>query len=333
MQRIGIPRGLLYYKYYPMWITFFEELGYQVVVSRPTNKKILDTGIRNSLDEVCLPFKAFTGHVIELVDKVEYLFIPRIRSVEEKKSFTCPRFVAAPDVMLNTLGNHRVPTIISPYISLYTQPMVESYLEVGLELRIKKNRIEEALNLSLLAQEDFCRFKERAISAKNLLDKFQKMDMDFETEKKDEDNSNTVPKIGLIGHPYIIYDSLISMNLISKLISMDFDVITAEMIKEDTAISNYRDIINWMHWTYEKEILGAAATLLKDPNVFGLIYIASFGCGPAALIGDAIIRAAKEHRDKITLHLIIDEHTGEAGIITRLEAFADMIRRRKVKIS
>jgi predicted nucleotide-binding protein (sugar kinase/HSP70/actin superfamily) len=53
--RIGIPRGLLYYQYFPMWKTFFETLGAEAVVSPATTQEMLDQGCSRAVGDICLP--------------------------------------------------------------------------------------------------------------------------------------------------------------------------------------------------------------------------------------------------------------------------------------
>ena len=67
---------------------------------------------------------------------------------------------------------------------------------------------------------------------------------------------------------------------------------------------------------------------LKDNKIDGSITLNAFGCGPDSLMIERITRKAKE-ANKPILSLTIDEHTGEAGFITRLEAFIDMLFRKK----
>ena len=82
------------------------------------------------------------------------------------------------------------------------------------------------------------------------------------------------------------------------------------------------------YWANENEVTGTAGHYLKDNNIHGLITLNAFGCGPDSLMIERIMRKAKE-AGKPLLSLTIDEHTGEAGFITRLEAFIDMLYRKK----
>ena len=66
----------------------------------------------------------------------------------------------------------------------------------------------------------------------------------------------------------------------------------------------------------------------QDDKIDGVITLTAFGCGPDSLMVEDIKRKAKNF-NKPLLNLTIDEHTGEAGFITRLEAFCDMLYRNK----
>ena len=76
--KIGIPRALLYYKYYTLWEHFFKELGLDILISPETNNEILQNGKKYTVDEACLSLKIYIGHVFYLIDKVDYILVPRI---------------------------------------------------------------------------------------------------------------------------------------------------------------------------------------------------------------------------------------------------------------
>src|SRR4030042_1467696 len=97
MSNIGIPRALLYYQYYPMWQTFFEELVAEVVVSPPTTQAMLSSGSSRVVADTCLPVKVFCGHVLALIGNCDYIFIPAIRSVK-RRVYNCSKFLGLPDM-------------------------------------------------------------------------------------------------------------------------------------------------------------------------------------------------------------------------------------------
>ena len=85
---------------------------------------------------------------------------------------------------------------------------------------------------------------------------------------------------------------------------------------------------NEQYWANEYDMTGSAGHYLKDNKVDGVITLTAFGCGPDSLMVERITRKAKRF-NKPLLNITIDEHTGEAGFITRLEAFVDMLFRKK----
>lgn len=81
--KIGIPKALLYYKYGELWTTFFEELDCDVIISPNTSKQILDMGIKLSVDEACMAMKIYMGHVHYLIDKCDYILVPRLKCLKK----------------------------------------------------------------------------------------------------------------------------------------------------------------------------------------------------------------------------------------------------------
>ena len=97
MINVGIPRALLYYQYFPMWKTFFEELGGEVVISPPTTKAMIASGASRVVADTCLPVKVFLGHVLSLIGRCDYVFIPAVRSLKSK-IYNCSKFLGLPDM-------------------------------------------------------------------------------------------------------------------------------------------------------------------------------------------------------------------------------------------
>jgi len=97
---IGIPKALLYYKYKDLWITFFEELGCEVIISPNTNKTILNEGIKLSMDEACMAMKVYMGHINYLIDKCDYILVPRIKCIKKHEK-VCTNFSALYDLVNN----------------------------------------------------------------------------------------------------------------------------------------------------------------------------------------------------------------------------------------
>ena len=134
--------------------------------------------------------------------------------------------------------------------------------------------------------------------------------------------------IALVGHGYNIYDERVCMKVIDKLEKMDVQVYTSLQLSDEQLDEVIASLGNEKYWANEDEMTGTAGHYLKDSKVDGVITITAFGCGPDSLMVERITRRAKQF-NKPLLNLTIDEQTGEAGFITRLEAFVDMLFRKK----
>ena len=100
-------------------------------------------------------------------------------------------------------------------------------------------------------------------------------------------------------------------------------MLTAEELESATV-----RLVGREHWTYEGEVVGAGEYYLGS-GVDGIIGIMAFGCGPDSLMMDMVRRQAARLRTTAFMSLTLEEHTARTGVVTRLEAFLDMIYRRK----
>ena len=144
----------------------------------------------------------------------------------------------------------------------------------------------------------------------------------------EKDETEYPVSIALVSHAYNIYDERASMKVIDKLNKMGVKVYTAYQLTEEQLEEGVVSLGQEIYWANEAEMTGCAGYYLKDNKIDGLITITAFGCGPDSLMLERVTRKSKQF-NKPLLNLTIDEHTGEAGFITRLEAFVDMLYRKK----
>lgn len=305
--KVGIPRGMLYYDYYFLWERFFKNLGVEVITSPRTNKDILNGGVHTCVDEACLPVKVFHGHVNYLKDKVDYIFIPKFISIYNKE-YCCPKHLGLPDMVKHSIEG--LPKIIDTEINLQKskKSLKKSILYTG---KYFTRNTWEILKAFDDAYNQFIEY----------IDSMSLGVTPMETKSQIEDYK---AQILLLGHSYNIYDEYINMNIANKLKKSKIKIITAEMIKEDTARYHTSKLSKRMFWTHGQRILGSAFSLIEGRIIDGIIYVSAFGCGLDSVLIDLVERKAKEYRTPFTL-LTIDEQTGEAGINTRVEAFLDML--------
>ena len=134
--------------------------------------------------------------------------------------------------------------------------------------------------------------------------------------------------VALIGHGYNIYDKRICMDIFKKLEEMDVRVFNAYQLTSEQLKGGMNALNSSLYWANQYEMTGCAGHYLQDEKIDGIITLTAFGCGPDSLMLEDIKRKSKNF-NKPLLNLTIDEHTGEAGFITRIEAFCDMLFRCK----
>ena len=301
-----------------LWETFFRALDEEVVVSPPTNKGILQLGVRYCLTDICLPVKLACGHAAAIASKVDYLFLPRVLSVE-KNAYTCPKIVAFPDmVRLNLPG---IPRILDPIVDLRKKVVSQErqFRDVAQELG-KLKLLKRACREALGAQKSWFSAEPEAKSESSFL-------------FKDVGSANWRGlKIALLGHPYNLFDSFVNFNLRERLVSLGIDIFTIKHL-EPSSIEREASLLEYPpYWTAAKELLAGARLFFKSESVDGVMYLIAFECGPDALLKVLIDSEARKHPDVAYMSLVLDEHTGEAGVETRLEAFLDAIARRKRRL-
>jgi len=342
--RVGIPAALAYYHYFPWWQAYFTRLGAEVVTSGATTKGILNAGVATAPDEVCLPVKVYYGHALALAGQVDFLFVPRIVRVEPR-AYTCPKFLGLPDLLRGVPG---LPPIVAPTWD-------EQHKGMGAEGCLRRAAREmglqgdhrEAFGWGWEVQETFQRRMregmawEQAAQAANSGSRMaaphpnpppggerdgQSQNPDIRSPGAGRVGQPVV--IAVVGHNYNLYDRFVSHNLLGRLRKVGAEPRTVEMVPPECREREAARLPKPLFWTYEKEILGAAFHLARQ-GVEGLVNVASFECGPDSMIDEFMAQEVRGRLEVPMLTLTLDEHTAEAGLVTRLEAFVDMIRRQR----
>ena len=323
--KIGIPRSLLYYYYYPFWKTMFDELKIETVLSKTTSKYIVNKGIEYSVPEICVPIKVFTGHVVSLINDVDYVFVPRMVSVLKDEYF-CPKFMGLPDMIKYTVPG-ALNKVLSPKITSDSDHISNPkfYTEMRNILGIGSWELQRALRKAEKEWEKFRKLSKDGHVLSDALDIY---------EGKKEADKNILGSgditIGLLGYVYDIYDDFVSMNVVEKLKEMNVNIRTFEMLDDSVMNSSIEFMKKRLFWTFSNKLLGAGYYYYNHPQVDGLIHVTAFGCGPDSMIGK-MLELESNHYNKPFMTIRIDEHTGESHLQTRAEAFIDMIRRKKNK--
>lgn len=294
---VGIPQGLLNFKYYSFFKVFFEEIGAEVITSKNTNMDIFDVGIKYCVDEACIPIKVFHGHTAMLKNKCDMIFIPRIMQLH-KREYICPKFCGLPEMIINSIPD--LPPMITSTIYAYDyKSLLRFAKEAASAITRDNDKIKKALSTAIYNQN---------------------------IQEMGKSQENYRLKIALIGHPYNIYDNFVNMNIVNKLNKLGAGVITEENIENKYIENEVRSLYKKPFWTFAKNSFGCSVYLAKTRKVNGIIYISSFACGIDSIVIELIKNSIG---DFPLLTIKLDEHTGEAGVDTRLEAYIDMLERRE----
>ncbi len=163
----------MFYRYFPFWHTFFETLGWKVMVSDGVRQKEKIIYFEDS----CLPMKLLVTHAIQLKDKVDHLFIPRFVSLH-RTYIMCPKFRGAPDIV--RLAIERKVSIIDETIDLRKGgvSLRQSFLKIGERLGATKQEGKKAF---LEAEKSFSQFRKEWMDRINRLPTEQLFEMDIPT--------------------------------------------------------------------------------------------------------------------------------------------------------
>lgn len=321
MIKVGVPRGLLFYRYFPFWDTFFEELGTEVVVSSPTTEVTIRQGSRLLPSDLCLPVKIYFGHIESLRKEVDFLFIPRYISIE-LDAYMCPKLIGLPDMVLCAIDS--LPPLIDLPIHCRAHGMKaeeEFYLKVGRIFSKDRKKVERAYAMAMERQSRFRLLLQKGFSFEKALDSSRSSEI---PENPKEDGER---KLGMIGRPYYVHDPFLRKHVVEQVEARGYDLLTTEVLEDQEIEEGVEHLRKRIYWSFGKEMVGAAIRFAQNGSVKGMINLASFGCGQDSFNFELIRHYLK---DKIpVLSLVFDEHLSNVGFSTRIEAFLEMIDRRK----
>ncbi|MEK6528667.1 MAG: acyl-CoA dehydratase activase-related protein, partial [Nitrospirota bacterium] len=312
--KIYIPRIFYFHDFLPFWSTLLWETGFEVEISGNTNRQIINRGIESIHVESCFPHKVAHGHIKDLSGRdADAVFVPSFINFntgnEAARGFACPYVQSFPYVA-NVV--FRGDGIFSDKIKLL-KPVINMELgeryflrEIYSTLRpfsVSMNAIKKAFVKAEKAQMEFT----SAIKARG-------------KEVLENINEKTII---IAGRSYNAFDPGVNLEIPRKL--SDLGILSIPM--DYLPLENINIAEKWpnMYWRSGQNLLRAGEIIRDNPNLFA-IYIGNFSCGPDSFIS----RYFKETMaGKPFLQIEIDEHSADAGVITRCEAFLDSIMKRK----
>ncbi|MCD6395267.1 MAG: CoA activase, partial [Planctomycetes bacterium] len=310
---IGIPQCLVSWQLLPLFSRFFKSLGCRVVLSEKSDKKTIRRGVECATAQTCFPVKVAYGHVAELIDKgVDYIFLPSVVSMTPvsqgaKKNQLCPYIQSFPYQVRTAFRERLKKTkILTVPLRLGEgqKPLLSTFKKLSKQLGISGRRIREAIAQAMTHQEAF----QQALTDKGaeVLSKLPSGEKAFV----------------LISRPYNGCDEGVNLQLPRKLAELGMKLLPMDMLDlEDVPLSD-PSLHEEVYWTYGQKILRAGEVIRRDRRLFA-IYLSNFSCGPDSFIQTFFKDLMSQ---KPCLQLELDEHSADAGVITRLEAFLESLK-------
>ena len=322
-KQIGIPRAISYYGNYPFYYGYFNALGIEILLSDKTTSKIVNEGCKYVVSDTCLPVKVFVGHVVNLIEKgCTNIFVPSLQSSSYKIN-NCSKIRGLPEIIRNVI-NEPI-NIIDPEINKTEGISFKDFCyKIANTFDIfDENFIESSIKKGWETYNNFHKMTQAGVPYEKALRRAISGDFSLETIEELQPLS-----VVIMAHGYNLFDERISMNLIKKLSNLGVKSYTSLNVTKEDAMKSILELGEIQYWANELDLTGTAAYYMLNNKVDGIIALSAFGCGPDSLMVEEIQHHAKQ-RNMPMIHLNIDEHTGEAGFMTRIEAFVDMLIRRK----
>ena len=316
---VGIPRVLNMYENYPLWFTFFTELGFRVRLSPRSSRSVYELGLETIPSEsVCYPGKISHGHIQALLNwGIKFIFYPCAPYEQQEDSgagnhYNCPIVTSYPEVLRNNVDALRQDsdiTFMNPFLPIYDKPRlaVRLYEELGPKFNISQEEITKAVDKAWAEQEKFRQ----------------------EVRAKGEEALETIIRRGLngivlSGRPYHL-DPEINHGIPEMITSLGIAVFTEDSVASFGAIERPLRIVD--QWTYHNRLYRAAAFTSGMPNL-ELIQLTSFGCGLDAVTADQVEEILSSKHRMYTL-IKIDEGSNLGAVRIRIRSLIAAVKERE----
>jgi predicted nucleotide-binding protein (sugar kinase/HSP70/actin superfamily) len=299
---LGMFRGSLNMEFLPFWAAFLRELGYEPVISAPTTSALVCQNMVGLPAELCLPIKVAAAQAKALLSGgADKLFVPALlecpQREEDEASHTCFYTQQLPDMLRVAFPGRIIAAQCALRDGLLG--LVEPVLSLAEALDRPLEAVTRALVRARAVHADFV-LARRHIGHEALAASFDRAAV-------------------ILGRPYNTHDPFLNLSLARHLERLGLPAIPWDLLPLDDVQLDPR----WqtVPWHYNREQLRALELIRRDRRLFPIL-ISNYGCGPD---GFTVKHVEELLAGSPRLLLEFDEHRGEAGLVTRLEAFVDEI--------
>lgn len=301
--KIGIPNALYLAEEMPLWKHFFATLGVETVTSEGF-KNAIKTGKKLAGAEFCAPMNAFFGHVQNLADKCDYVFLPfyleAAKQKDEDYRYYCYYTQFAATLSAGMKSMRLKNRAIMPVIDHHSfQSRIELFSILKSILNTGYWEIYNAYEAALAFYNE---------GRANLLNV-------YEREKPADDTIS----VALLGRPYTIMQNSMNKGIPDIFCALGVKTFYQDMLPaEQKDLSEIEPLLKRIHWTHAARILTAALYIAHTPGLYP-VYVTSFKCSPDSFTLEYFKRIMDKY-NKPYLILELDEHDSNVGYETRIEA-------------
>ena len=316
---IGIPRVLNMYEHYPFWFTMLTELGFRVVLSSRSSKKIYELGMETVPSEsLCYPAKLTNGHIKDLLNKgIKTIFYPCLPRDEKEQSeannnYNCPIVTSYPEAVKANIDELRSDSIrfIFPFLPMDSKQGMQE-------------RIYEEFRMFGITRAEAARAVEQAYAER---DKVR-----CEIKAKGEEvlsylEEHNLKGIVLAGRPYHL-DPEINHGIPEMVTGLGMAVLTEDSVDHLGRVDRPLRVLD--QWVYHSRLYCAASFVATRSNL-ELVQLNSFGCGLDAVTTDQVHEILEQYRKTYTL-VKIDEINNLGAVRIRIRSLLAAMQERERK--
>ena len=311
---IGLPLALGMYELAPLWFAIFSQLGFNVIHSGLSNRRIYSKGqFSIPSDTACYPAKIMHGHIEKLVEKdMDAIFYPCLTyNIDEKISdnhYNCPVVAYYSELLNANVESLKSTKFLYPYLNINSQ-----------------KELSRGLYKMLSANFDGISYWEVRKAVKSGFDSYNDWMQDIRNQGQKavdfaRDNGKRIMVIA--GRPYHI-DPEIGHGIDKLAASLGFVVVSEDSISGLVKPQKVK-VLN--QWTYHARLYNAAKYVAQNPDC-ELVQLVSFGCGLDAITTDEI-RSILEQEGKLYTQIKIDEITNLGAVKIRLRSLLGALEER-----
>lgn len=334
---------------------FFREMGFDVVTPPQNSKKTLDLGVKHSPEFACLPLKINIGNFIETLDMGAEIIIMGggvgpcrfgyygevQREILEDIGYDFEMVCLEPQIINTYRELKRIlgKITLRDIYKAGKLAWIKTKAMDAIHKKVLKARAREKKEGSVdkIYDEFLSRLKEV-----NMIEKINTLEGEYKeliNATRGDFKRGREIKIGIVGEIYVVLEPFTNLRIEKKLgdlgVTVEREIYLTHWIYDFLNFNPERELIEEAAEPYLSGFVGGHGlesvgntVIFAREGFDGVIQVAPFTCMPE-IVAQTILPLVSKGEGIPVLSFIFDEHTGEAGLITRLEAFIDLLLRKK----